>query len=80
MYHSDSHGVVDPSSFYKQCVSDLCVHDGLQAAWCCSLAEYTTVCLSHKATVPAWRSSLVSVDVLAAVLRSINSLDHRYAV
>ncbi|KAM9352917.1 IgGFc-binding protein-like [Symphorus nematophorus] len=50
------HGKVDPSSFYKHCVSDLCLHGGLQPALCHSLAEYTAVCLSHKAPVYAWRS------------------------
>nr|XP_046255484.1 IgGFc-binding protein-like isoform X2 [Scatophagus argus] len=50
------HGKVDPSSFYRHCVSDLCLHGGLQPALCHSLAEYTAVCLSHKATVYAWRS------------------------
>ncbi|XP_041798261.1 IgGFc-binding protein-like [Chelmon rostratus] len=50
------HGKVDPSSFYKRCVSDLCLHGGLQPALCHSLAEYTAVCLSRKATVFAWRS------------------------
>lgn len=50
------HGKVDPSSFYKRCASDLCLHGGLQPALCHSLAEYTAVCLSHKATVYAWRS------------------------
>ncbi|XP_059194717.1 IgGFc-binding protein-like isoform X2 [Centropristis striata] len=53
---SHCHGKVDPSSFYKRCVSDLCLHGGLQPALCHSLAEYTAVCLSHKATVSAWRS------------------------
>lgn len=50
------HGKVDPSSFYKRCVSDLCLHEGLQPALCHSLAVYTAVCLSHKALVYAWRS------------------------
>ncbi|XP_051261445.1 IgGFc-binding protein-like isoform X2 [Dicentrarchus labrax] len=50
------HGKVDPSSFYKRCISDLCLHGGLQPALCHSLAEYTAVCLSHEATVYAWRS------------------------
>ncbi|XP_070690944.1 IgGFc-binding protein [Pempheris klunzingeri] len=50
------HGKVDPSIFYKRCLSDLCLHGGLQSALCHSLAEYTAVCLSHKATVYAWRS------------------------
>ncbi|XP_071325188.1 IgGFc-binding protein [Trachinotus anak] len=50
------HGRVDPSSFYKHCISDLCLHGGLQLALCRSLAEYTAACLSHKATVYAWRS------------------------
>lgn len=50
------HGKVDPSSFYKRCVSDLCLHGGFQPALCHSLAEYTAVCLSHKAVVYAWRS------------------------
>ncbi|XP_063735180.1 IgGFc-binding protein-like [Eleginops maclovinus] len=50
------HGKVDPSSFYKRCVSDLCLHGGLQPALCHSLAEYAAVCLSHNATVSAWRS------------------------
>ncbi|KAE8288669.1 IgGFc-binding protein Fcgamma-binding protein antigen [Larimichthys crocea] len=50
------HGKVDPSSFYKRCVSDLCLHGGLQPALCHSLAAYTAVCLSHKAIVYAWRN------------------------
>ncbi|XP_028281769.1 IgGFc-binding protein-like [Parambassis ranga] len=50
------HGKVDPSSFYKRCISDLCLHGGLQSVLCHSLADYTAVCLSHKATVYAWRS------------------------
>ncbi|XP_028437147.1 IgGFc-binding protein [Perca flavescens] len=50
------HGKVDPSSFYKHCISDLCLHRGLQPALCHSQAEYTAVCLSYKATVYAWRS------------------------
>ncbi|KAM6995326.1 IgGFc-binding protein [Tautogolabrus adspersus] len=50
------HGKVNPSSFYKRCVSDLCLHGGLQPALCHSLAVYTAVCLSHRATVYAWRS------------------------
>ncbi|XP_030248331.1 IgGFc-binding protein-like isoform X5 [Sparus aurata] len=50
------HGKVDPSSFYKRCVSDLCLREGLQPALCHSLAVYTAVCLSHKALVYAWRS------------------------
>ncbi|KAK1895713.1 Alpha-tectorin, partial [Dissostichus eleginoides] len=50
------HGKVDPSSYYKRCVSDLCLHGGLQPALCHSLAEYAAVCLSHNATVSAWRS------------------------
>ncbi|CAJ1061665.1 LOW QUALITY PROTEIN: IgGFc-binding protein [Xyrichtys novacula] len=50
------HGKVNPSSFYKRCVSDLCLHGGLQPALCHSLALYTAVCLSHRATVYAWRS------------------------
>ncbi|KAM3613584.1 uncharacterized protein V6R79_001825 [Siganus canaliculatus] len=50
------HSKVDPSSFYKHCISDLCLHGGLQPALCHSLAEYTEVCLSRKATVYAWRS------------------------
>ncbi|CAK6960468.1 IgGFc-binding protein [Scomber scombrus] len=50
------HGKVDTSSFYKHCVSDLCLHGGLQPALCHSLAEYTAVCLSLKATDYAWRS------------------------
>uniref|UniRef100_A0A3Q3GMI2 IgGFc-binding protein-like n=1 Tax=Labrus bergylta TaxID=56723 RepID=A0A3Q3GMI2_9LABR len=50
------HGQVNPSIFYKRCVSDLCLHGGLQPALCHSLAVYTSVCLSHRATVYAWRS------------------------
>uniref|UniRef100_A0A3Q3EKG2 VWFD domain-containing protein n=1 Tax=Labrus bergylta TaxID=56723 RepID=A0A3Q3EKG2_9LABR len=50
------HGKVNPSIFYKRCVSDLCLHGGLQPALCHSLAVYTSVCLSHRATVYAWRS------------------------
>lgn len=50
------HSKVDPSSFYKRCISDLCLHGGLQPALCHSLAEYTAVCLSHRAAVYAWRS------------------------
>lgn len=50
------HGKVDPSSYYKRCVSDLCLHGGLQPALCHSLAEYAAVCLSHNAAVSAWRS------------------------
>ncbi|XP_008299291.1 IgGFc-binding protein-like [Stegastes partitus] len=50
------HGKVDPSSFYKRCVSDLCLHGGLQPALCHSLADYTAVCFSRKAPVYAWRS------------------------
>ncbi|XP_041649020.1 IgGFc-binding protein isoform X2 [Cheilinus undulatus] len=49
------HGKVNPSSFYKRCVSDLCLHRGLQPALCHSLAVYTAVCLSHGVTVYAWR-------------------------
>lgn len=30
MDHSDTVCKVDPSSFYKRCVSDLCLHEGLQ--------------------------------------------------
>lgn len=53
MDHSDSVTVLwTPPVFYKQCVSDLCIHEGLQAARWCSLAEYTSVCLSHKAASP----------------------------
>ncbi|XP_074538742.1 IgGFc-binding protein [Halichoeres trimaculatus] len=50
------HGKVNPSSFYKHCVSDLCLYRGLQSALCHSLALYTAACLSHRATVYAWRS------------------------
>lgn len=50
------HGKVDPSSFYTRCLTDLCLHGGLQTALCHSLANYAAVCFSRKATVYAWRS------------------------
>ncbi|KAM4600962.1 IgGFc-binding protein-like [Polymixia lowei] len=53
----DCHGKVDPSSFYKRCVDDLCLHGGLQHVLCNSLAEYTAACLFHQARVHTWRSS-----------------------
>uniref|UniRef100_A0A8D2ZEQ9 VWFD domain-containing protein n=1 Tax=Scophthalmus maximus TaxID=52904 RepID=A0A8D2ZEQ9_SCOMX len=62
------HAKVDPSSFYKRCVSDLCLHGGLQPALCHSLADYSAVCLSHKATVYAWRSPGFCCDSVAVHL------------
>ncbi|KAM9852133.1 IgGFc-binding protein-like [Aulostomus maculatus] len=50
------HNKVEPTSFYKHCISDLCLYGDLQPAICRSLAEYTAACLSHNATVYAWRS------------------------
>ncbi|XP_077384324.1 IgGFc-binding protein [Festucalex cinctus] len=50
------HSEVDPSSFYKSCVSDLCLYGDAQPAVCRSLAEYADVCLHRKALVDAWRS------------------------
>ncbi|XP_077431132.1 IgGFc-binding protein-like isoform X2 [Vanacampus margaritifer] len=50
------HSEVDPSSFYKSCISDLCLYGDVQPAVCRSLAEYADVCLRHKALVDAWRS------------------------
>lgn len=52
----ECHGKLDPSSFYKRCVSDLCLHGGLQPALCNSLAEYAAACLLHRANVHAWRT------------------------
>ncbi|XP_054637554.1 IgGFc-binding protein isoform X2 [Dunckerocampus dactyliophorus] len=52
----DCHSKVDPSSFYKNCVSDLCLYGDVQPAVCHSLADYADVCLYHKALVYAWRS------------------------
>ncbi|XP_061919145.1 IgGFc-binding protein isoform X2 [Entelurus aequoreus] len=52
----DCHSKVDPSSFYKNCVSDLCLYGDVQPAVCRSLAEYADVCLYRKALVYAWRS------------------------
>uniref|UniRef100_A0A3Q2Z018 IgGFc-binding protein-like n=1 Tax=Hippocampus comes TaxID=109280 RepID=A0A3Q2Z018_HIPCM len=56
------HSKVDPSSFYKSCVSDLCLYGDVQPAVCRSLAEYADVCLHHKALVYAWRSSEFCCD------------------
>uniref|UniRef100_A0A3Q2YAJ3 IgGFc-binding protein-like n=2 Tax=Hippocampus comes TaxID=109280 RepID=A0A3Q2YAJ3_HIPCM len=56
------HSKVDPSSFYKSCVSDLCLYGDVQPAVCRSLAEYADVCLHHKALVYAWRSSEFCYD------------------
>ncbi|XP_061531066.1 IgGFc-binding protein [Phycodurus eques] len=50
------HSKVDPSSFYKSCVSDLCLYGDVLPAVCRSLAEYADVCLRRKALVYAWRS------------------------
>nr|XP_057939674.1 IgGFc-binding protein [Doryrhamphus excisus] len=52
----DCHSKVDPSSFYKNCVSDLCLYGDVQPAVCHSLADYADVCRYHKALVYAWRS------------------------
>ncbi|XP_061808679.1 IgGFc-binding protein [Nerophis lumbriciformis] len=52
----DCHSKVDPSSFYKNCVRDLCLYGDVQPTVCRSLAEYADVCLYRKALVYAWRS------------------------
>lgn len=36
------HGKVDPSSFHKRCVSDLCLHGGLQPRLCHSQPAFPT--------------------------------------
>ncbi|XP_061677224.1 IgGFc-binding protein [Syngnathoides biaculeatus] len=50
------HSKVDPFSFYKNCVSDLCLYGDVLPAVCRSLAEYAEVCLRRKALVYAWRT------------------------
>ncbi|XP_049587088.1 IgGFc-binding protein isoform X3 [Syngnathus scovelli] len=51
------HSKVDPSGFYKSCVSDLCLYGDVQTALCRSLAEYADACLHRKAVVDAWRTA-----------------------
>lgn len=65
------HGKVDPSSFNKHCISDLCLHGGLQSAL--SLSPWQIILLSafpiRLQFMPGGVSdSAVSVNVLPALL------------
>ncbi|XP_014651575.1 PREDICTED: IgGFc-binding protein [Ceratotherium simum simum] len=50
------HGVLSPSEYFRQCVSDLCAHKGSSAFLCRSLAAYTAACQAAGGAVKAWRT------------------------
>ncbi|XP_055002412.1 IgGFc-binding protein [Sorex araneus] len=49
------HAVLDPQSFLKDCVYDLCVMDGDRPSLCRSLSAYAQACLEKGISVGDWR-------------------------
>ncbi|XP_014902117.1 zonadhesin, like [Poecilia latipinna] len=52
----DCIAVVDPTSFFKSCVYDMCQFSGQQHVLCDQLQAYTDACQSAGATVHQWRT------------------------
>nr|XP_046181870.1 IgGFc-binding protein-like [Oncorhynchus gorbuscha] len=50
------HAKVDPSSFFDDCVYDVCLNNGNKNTLCSSLQTYTAACQQNGAEVFAWRS------------------------
>ncbi|XP_054553156.1 IgGFc-binding protein [Talpa occidentalis] len=53
---SACHEVLSPSEYFRQCVYDMCAHEGDHAFLCSSLAAYTAACQAAGAEVKPWRT------------------------
>ncbi|KAJ8335065.1 hypothetical protein SKAU_G00407040 [Synaphobranchus kaupii] len=51
------HAVLDPSSYYRDCVYDVCVSDGNRQALCASVQAYMSDCQNMGVVVKPWRSA-----------------------
>lgn len=52
----DCHSKVDPASYFKDCVFDVCMYKGRRDVLCKSIASYTAACQGSGATVLSWRN------------------------
>ncbi|KYO37475.1 hypothetical protein Y1Q_0015725 [Alligator mississippiensis] len=53
---SQCHAVIDPLSYLKNCVYDLCMTDGSQESLCQALKSYAEECQAAGITVTDWRT------------------------
>ncbi|XP_056410372.1 IgGFc-binding protein-like [Hyla sarda] len=54
---SDCYGLVNVTSYFNQCLFDMCASDGQAKILCQSLQAYVTVCQASGAKIQSWRSS-----------------------
>ncbi|KAG8570023.1 hypothetical protein GDO81_014651 [Engystomops pustulosus] len=54
---SQCHNVIDPSSFFNNCVADACASEGWQSFVCASIASYVSECQQNGSMVKEWRKT-----------------------
>ncbi|KAG7278197.1 hypothetical protein CRUP_002159 [Coryphaenoides rupestris] len=50
------HNVIDPASYYRDCVYDVCMAGGDRAVLCHSIGAYMMDCQTFGVTIPSWRT------------------------
>ncbi|XP_051776523.1 IgGFc-binding protein-like [Erpetoichthys calabaricus] len=53
----DCKNIIDPRSFFLNCVYDVCIYKGLISVLCQSISNYVGACQEAGATIYPWRSS-----------------------
>lgn len=51
------HNIIDPASYYRDCVYDVCIADGDHNTLCLSINAYMLDCQDFGANIQDWRSS-----------------------
>ncbi|XP_053123548.1 IgGFc-binding protein-like [Hemicordylus capensis] len=51
------HAKVDPTTYFKNCVFDVCINEGQKQSLCGALKAYADVCQSEGAQIGEWRKS-----------------------
>ncbi|XP_071356988.1 IgGFc-binding protein-like [Trachinotus anak] len=51
----ECHAIINPESIFKNCVYDVCLHNGKKGYWCSNLRRYTIECQKRGVNVSQWR-------------------------